>query len=85
VQVESSPGFEDHAPRYVESVVSGLRAAIAGMRCPEHGMVPVLTLAFGTEDDATVAVVPRNCCSKLDELVADALRGSPIFRLMRPR
>jgi hypothetical protein len=85
VQIEVRPSDGVIAPRYVQSVVSELHAAVAGLRCPEHGTAPALTADFGTEDFAVVDVVPHDCCLKLDELVARALRRSPIFRVMLPR
>jgi hypothetical protein len=84
VRIEVTPNDGPHAPRYVESIVAELRGIVAGLRCGDHGTAPALTVKFGNEDDAIVAVVPHDCCPQLDDLVADALRGSPIFRLMRP-
>jgi hypothetical protein len=84
VQIEVSPSEEPQAPRYIESVVGELRGILAGLRCAAHGTAPALTVDFGHDEDATVIVVPHDCCPQLDDLVADALRGSPIFRLIRP-
>ena len=84
VEIEVIPSEGTAAPRYVESAVTELRGILAGLRCAEHGAAPALTVDFGQDDDATVAVVPHDCCPQLDDLVAAALKGSPIFRLMRP-
>jgi hypothetical protein len=81
LQIEVRPSDGVLAPRYVQRVVSELHAALAGLRCPEHGTAPALTADFGTEDFAVVDVVPHDCCSKLDELVLRVLRRSPIFRV----
>lgn len=84
IQIEVSPGERLQAPRYVERVVGELGGILAGVHCADHGAAPALTVTFGQDDDATVAVVPHNCCPGLDELIAGALKGSPIFRLLRP-
>ena len=83
VQIEVVSGEETRAPRYVESAVEELRALLAGLRCAEHGGAPALTMDFGQDDDATVAIVAHDCCPQLGALVAVALRGSAIFRLTR--
>lgn len=83
VQIEVVPTEGSQAPRYVESVVGELEVLLAGLRCTNHGAAPALTVSFGQEDDATVVVVPHDCCPLLDDLVAEALKGSPIFRLLR--
>src|SRR5436190_24280805 len=85
VQIEASPGAADHAPHYVESVIRELRQVVSGTRCPLHGCGPSLMVDFGSGDAGTLDVIAHNCCPKLDELVADALRESPVFRLMKPR
>jgi hypothetical protein len=83
VQIEVAPGGAPQAPRYVQSVVDDLRGILAGLRCPDHDTAPAVTVAFGTDDDATVSVVLHDCCQQLDELMVAALRHSPIFRVMR--
>lgn len=83
VQIKIRRGDGQQAPRYVDSVVGELRSSLAALRCMDHGAAPALTVEFGQDDDATVAVVPYNCCRKLDDLVADALKGSGIFRVIR--
>jgi hypothetical protein len=85
VQIEVAPGAGDHAPHYVKRVVSELHTAVASVTCPEHGAAPALTVDFGTEDVGTVVVIPHDCCTKLDELVARALAGTPVFKVIRPR
>ena len=85
VQIEVDPSARRLAPRYVESVIEELRALLAGLQCPDHFGAATVHVAFGTEDDPTVAVLPHDCCPRLDELLAHALRGSPIFRLIVPK
>jgi hypothetical protein len=72
------------SPRYAEKVADELRTLLAGLECMEHGAAPAVTLTFGIGDDAAVMVVPHDCCRVLDDLVAEALDGSPIFVLIRP-
>lgn len=85
VQIEASPGAADHAPHYVESVIRELRDVVSGARCPVHECGPSLVVDFGAGDAGTLDVIAHNCCSKLDEFVAEALRESPVFRLIVPR
>jgi hypothetical protein len=75
---------QELAPRLVESVLTELRVLIAGLECPDHHAAPVVHVELGSEDRATAAVMPANCCAVLDEHLAQVLRGSPIFRLMSP-
>jgi hypothetical protein len=84
VHIEVDSNVRRFAPNYVESITGELRGLIAGLRCPQHGAAPAVHLALGPDDDTSVAVVPHDCCPMLDDLVADALKGSSIFRLMRP-
>jgi hypothetical protein len=70
---------------YVECVVQELRRRLASIRCPEHLAAPSLSVTFGPETDASVAVIPHDCCVKLDELVEGALDGTALFRVFRPR
>ena len=84
-QIETSPGAADHAPHYVESVIRELRQAVSGARCPVHDCGPSLVVDFGSGDAGTVDVIAHNCCTKLDELLAEALRESAVFRLIVPR
>jgi hypothetical protein len=85
LQIEVSRRAQQLAPKYVDSVMTELRHALAALRCPTHGVAPAVHVDFGQEDDPIVAVVPHDCCSSLDALVARALDGSPIFRLMLPK
>jgi hypothetical protein len=81
VHVEASLGAADHAPRYVESVLRELRHVLAGVRCPEHDCGPSLVVDFGAEHISGLDVVPHNCCTGLDLMIAARLRESPVFRL----
>ena len=85
VQIEASYGAADHAPHYVESVIRELRQVVSSARCPVHDCGPSLIVDFGSGDGGTLDVIAHNCCPKLDDLIACALRGSPIFRLILPR
>jgi hypothetical protein len=84
VQINVVLGEVPQASRYVRSVVDELHGILAGLRCADHEAAPAVTLSFGQEDDATIAVVPHDCCQQLNRLVAHALEGSPIFRLIGP-
>ena len=85
VQIEVDPNARHLAPHYVESVIEELRGLLAGLQCPDHGVAPAVHVEFGSDDDAAVAVVPHDCCPRLHQLIAHALRGVPIFRLVVPQ
>lgn len=84
-RIEASPGAADRAPHYVDSVLHELRQVVARARCPVHHGGPALTVDFGSRDAGTLDVVSHNCCPRLDEVVARALRVYPLFRLILPR
>jgi hypothetical protein len=85
IRIEASPGAADRAPQYVDSVLQELRQVVVRARCPVHDCGPVLTVDFGSGAQESLLVIPRNCCSTLDELVARALRVYPLFRLQTSR
>lgn len=64
--------------------MADLRAAVNGIRCPDHGYAPALTLDLGGEENPSVVVIPQGCCSKLDRLVACSVASSPVFRVFVP-
>jgi len=85
VRIEASPGAADRAPQYVDSVLHELRQVVARARCPVHDCAPSLTVDFAREGAGTLDVIAHNCCPRLDELVARALRVYPLFRFVVPR
>lgn len=84
IQIEVARAEAHQAPRYVERITAELRAILTGIRCSEHVTAPAVTVTFGPDDDAVVCIVPHDCCRHLDDLVEEALKDSPVFRVVRP-
>lgn len=83
-QIELRSSDRSLGARCTESLLADLRAAVNGIRCPDHEYAPALTVDFGGEDDPFVLVIPQGCCPKLDRLVASSLASSPVFRVLLP-
>ena len=49
VQIEVDASARRLAPHYVESVIGELRGLLAGLQCPDHGVVASVHVAFGSD------------------------------------